>query len=40
MQLGLISKEELIRELSYAIDNSELVAFVRAGISSDAGFKL
>lgn len=40
MQLGLISKEELIREIRYAIDNSELAAFVRAGISSDAGFKL
>lgn len=40
MLLGLISKEELIRELSYAIENSELAAFVGAGISSSAGFKL
>ena len=40
MNIGLISKEELIRELSYAINNSEFAAFIGAGMSKPAGYKL
>lgn len=39
MNYGLISKDELIRDLSYAIDNSELAAFIGAGLSMPVGFK-
>lgn len=40
MNCGLISKEELVRELSNAINNSELAAFIGAGMSKTAGYKL